>query len=210
MDLFSDELTDSTPSFIKHQLKDGEVWYMPFFIGNNKSKSYLSELSNAINWKQENIKMFGKTHPVPRTIAWHADSGLNYKYAGVNHFPEPWTPVLLEIKTKIEELLGETFNSVLLNNYADGLDKMGWHADNEKELGLNPVIASVSFGATRRFDLKNNKIPDEKLQIELTSGSLLVMRGALQHHWKHQLPQQKKVIEQRINLTFRKIYSGVR
>ena len=120
--------------------------------------------------------------------------------------PEAWTKELMDIKKVIEHFLpGENFNSVLLNLYKDGNDKVSWHADDEPELGTNPTIASVSLGAIRRFDLKHKDDPDQKLQIELTSGSLVIMTGELQHHWLHQITVQKKINDPRINLTFRTI-----
>ena len=126
------------------------------------------------------------------------------------NFPEAWTEELLKIKTKIEKIIPpEIFTSVLMNLYNNGNDKMGWHADDEKELGTNPTIASLSIGATRRFDIKHKLLRELHYQFELTSGSLLIMRGALQHHWVHQIPVQKKVKTPRINLTFRTIKKKV-
>ena len=163
-------------------------------------------LQNNIDWKQEEVRFYGKTYPVPRKTAWYGYEGFNYSYSGINCLPEIWTKELLEIKFQIEKFItGEDFTSVLLNLYNDGNDKMGWHADNEKELGENPTIASVSLGETRRFDIKHRQNPDLNFKFELTSGSLLIMRGALQHHWVHQIPAQKKVKNPRINLTFRTI-----
>ncbi len=169
---------------------------------------FLGALHREIAWRQESIKMFGKTHPTPRLSAWHGDKGCQYTYSGLICYPEPWTPALLSIKVRIIEAMGNAnFNSVLLNLYRNGQDKMGWHSDDEKELGRNPLIASVSFGATRRFDFKHKTMPEQKFSIELPSGSLLVMQGDLQHHWLHQLPAQKKITNPRINLTFRNIIS---
>jgi alkylated DNA repair dioxygenase AlkB len=163
-------------------------------------------LLKTIKWKQEQISFYGKTYPIPRKTAWYGDDGFNYSYSGINCFPETWTEELLKIKTKLEELISpENFTSVLMNLYNDGNDKMGWHADDEKELGVNPTIASLSIGATRRFDIKHKYHRELQYKFELTSGSLLVMRGALQHHWVHQIPVQKKVVNPRINLTFRTI-----
>jgi alkylated DNA repair dioxygenase AlkB len=152
------------------------------------------------------VTIFGKTHPIPRKTAWYGDEGFNYSYSGINCYPDKWTKELLEIKSKIEKLIPPSnFTSVLLNLYNDGNDKMGWHADNEKELGINPIIASLSIGQTRRFDIKHKDNPNLQYKFELTSGSLLIMRGALQHHWVNRIPIQKKVSKPRINLTFRTI-----
>jgi alkylated DNA repair dioxygenase AlkB len=206
MELYNQENKSRERVFEKFNLKDGEVWVMPNFMPTDKAGFYYNELLKSINWRQEEIKMYGKVYPVPRKTAWYGYPEFNYKYSGILCNPEPWTKELMDIKRVIEHFLpGEDFNSVLLNLYRDGNDKVSWHADDEPELGTNPTIASVSLGAVRRFDLKHKEDPDQKLQIELTSGSLVVMKGALQHHWLHQIPTQKKIQEPRINLTFRTI-----
>jgi len=198
--------TSSQRYFEKFDLKDGKLWYMPNFMPDEKAVQYFNSLLATINWKQEEIKMYGKVHPVPRQTAWYGYEGYDYKYSGIMCNPEPWTKELLEIKKVIEHFLpGEDFNSVLLNLYRNGNDKVSWHADDEPELGVNPTIASVSLGAVRRFDLKHKVDPTQNLQIELKSGSLVVMMGALQHNWLHQIPVQKKISDPRINLTFRTI-----
>jgi alkylated DNA repair dioxygenase AlkB len=164
-------------------------------------------LKRDIAWKQDHIKLFGKVHPTPRLVAWHGDPHCTYTYNDVVNTPLAWTPTLLTIKDRIEQLLYPAkFNCVLLNFYRDGHDKMGWHSDDEKELGPNPSIASVSFGATRRFDFKHKTDPNNKFSLELHSGSVLLMQGDMQHHWLHQLPAQKRILTPRINLTFRFIH----
>ena len=206
MDLFSALEQHVPKEFEKRILNGGEVWIMKNFIDSEKASWYFNRLSNSIHWKQEQITFYGKTYPVPRKTAWYGYEGFNYSYSGINCNPDAWTPDLLEIKRAIEAFLpDQDFNSVLLNLYRDGNDKVSWHADDEKELGLNPTIASVSFGATRHFDLKHKSDPELKTRIELLSGSLVVMTGALQHNWQHQIPVQKTVKEPRINLTFRTI-----
>tara|TARA_B110000908_G_C10221469_1_gene435582 strand:- start:1042 stop:1665 length:624 start_codon:yes stop_codon:yes gene_type:complete len=204
MDLFSQEPKER--KFEKIMLKDGEVWYMENFIPTEKANNYFKDFVENINWRQEEIKLYGKTYPVPRKTAWYGYEGFNYKYSGIFCNPEPWTKELLGIKKVIESFLtNSNFNSVLLNHYRDGNDKVSWHADDEKGLGLNPLIASVSLGEKRRFDLKHKTDSTEKLKLELASGSLVVMKGALQHNWLHQIPVQKKISKSRINLTFRTI-----
>lgn len=204
MDLFSTEEQEKTFEVIS--LQDGEILFMRNFFTPTEAKNYFELLQNNINWKQEEVKFYGKTFPVPRKTAWYGYEGFNYSYSGITCFPEIWTKELLEIKKEIEKFIpDEDFTSVLLNLYNNGNDKMGWHADDEKELGINPTIASVSLGETRRFDIKHKQNPELHYKFELTSGSLLIMRGALQHHWVHQIPAQKKVKEPRINLTFRTI-----
>ena len=206
MGLFKKDQGSQERVFEKFNLKDGELWLMPNFMPADKARFYYDSLLLDINWKQEETKMFGKTYPGPRKTAWYGYPEFNYKYSGIMCNPEPWTKELMDIKRVIEHFLpNEIFNSVLLNLYRDGNDKVSWHADDEPELGINPTIASVSLGAVRRFDLKHKEDPDKKLQIELASGSLVIMKGALQHHWLHQIPVQKKINEPRINLTFRTI-----
>lgn len=206
MDLFTQLEESKKREFEKIALRNGEVWVMRNFIKYEDSLRYLDILSGSINWRQEEIKLYGKVYTVPRKTAWYGYPGLNYTYSGIKCNPEPWTPELMEIKKDIESFHpGQDFNSVLLNMYRDGNDKVSWHSDDEKELGKNPTIASVSLGASRRFDLKHKEDPNDRLEIELKSGSLIIMKGELQHFWLHQIPQQKKIAAPRINLTYRTI-----
>ena len=209
MDLFTPE--EQEKAFEVISLTDGEILFMRNFLSTSEAKHYFDLLQNNIDWKQEEVRFYGKTYPVPRKTAWYGYEGFNYSYSGITCFPEIWTKELLEIKSQIERFIPEEdFTSVLLNLYNNGNDKMGWHADDEKELGTNPIIASVSLGETRRFDIKHKQNKDLQFKFELTSGSLLIMRGALQHHWVHQIPAQKKVKNPRINLTFRTIKKASR
>lgn len=189
---------------LKLSLPDADVWYTPDFFTLEESDRFFSELQEKINWKQEKIKLFGKEQLMPRLTAWYGDKA--YTYSGLVNEPQPWIPVLLEIRQRITNATGETFNSVLLNLYRSGQDSMGWHADDEKELGPEPCIASVSFGAERRFGFKHryNKALKNKY-LTLQNGSLLVMQGATQHYWYHGLPKTAKPGGIRINLTFRDI-----
>lgn len=206
MDLFSQNEENLEKKLEIFSLLDGEVLFMKNFLKQNDALNYFKKLSSSINWKQEGIKYYGKIYPVPRKTAWYGYEGFDYSYSGINCNPEPWTNELLELKKEIEKFLPEEdFNSVLLNMYRDGNDKVSWHSDDEKELGINPTIASLSIGETRRFDLKHKDYPDLQYKFELTPGSLIIMRGALQHNWLHQIPVQKKVTQPRINLTFRTI-----
>lgn len=208
MDLFGQN--EFEKKFEVFSVLDGEILFMRNFLSTEEAQKIYEVLQNTINWKQEQITIFGKTHPIPRKTAWYGDEGFNYSYSGIKCYPDKWTKELLEIKSKIEKLIPPSnFTSVLLNLYNDGNDKMGWHADDEKELGINPIIASLSIGETRRFDIKHKEIKGLQYKFELTSGSLLIMRGALQHHWLHQIPIQKKVINPRINLTFRTIKNNL-
>jgi alkylated DNA repair dioxygenase AlkB len=148
--------------------------------------------------------LFGKTYATPRLESLHVIEGKTYHYSGNTLISHPFTEDLEDIKNKIELVSGESFNCVLANLYRDGKDSNGWHADNEKELGINPVIASISLGAERRFDLKHTASGASK-QLILPHGSLLIMGGAMQHHWKHCIAKSMKVLVPRINLTFRKL-----
>ena len=141
----------------------------------------------------------------PRLTAWYGDAGIAYRYSGITMQPEPWTRMLNEIKTRLEKFSGFTFNSVLLNLYRDGQDSMGWHRDDEKELGKNPAIGSVSFGDCRKFMIRHVQDRSLKNAINITNGSLLLMAGEMQHYWQHSIPKTAKPAGVRINLTFRKI-----
>jgi alkylated DNA repair dioxygenase AlkB len=206
MDLFSQTEDSLESKFEVFPLKDGEVWFIPNFLKLKEADDYFNILTQSIHWRQEEIKIYGKTIPLPRKTAWYGDEGSSYSYSGLKLNPEPWTKELIELKTKIEYLLqDEKFNSVLLNLYRDGNDKVGWHADDEKALGRNPTIASLSFGATRRFNIKHKTEPGLAHKFELNHGSLIIMKGPMQHCWLHQIPIQKGVLYPRINLTFRTI-----
>lgn len=187
----------------KFKIKDGELYYDRFFFNNIEANKYFSLLKKEIQWRQDNIKIFGKIYPQPRLTALYANNNKSYSYSNIKMHPITFTPTLFDIKSKIEKRLNSQFTSCLLNLYRNGQDSNGWHADNEKELGLNPVIASLSLGAERVFNMKHRNDKKEKLKINLTNGSLLVMRGKTQHHWLHQIPKTRKKVEERINLTFR-------
>lgn len=185
-------------------IADGEYIFIEQFFNEEESNRYFDSLLNNILWKQEKMNMYGKELLFPRLTAWYGDNDKPYRFSGITLNPNEWTEELLEIKKQIETKTDAVFNSVLLNRYRNGNDSISWHTDAEKELGKNPVIASVNFGATRKFQLKHNKTK-EKIIINLTNGSLLIMQGSLQHHWKHQVPKTKKKVGERVNLTFRVI-----
>ena len=187
-------------------MPDGAVTYFPHCFSPPESDHYLHALTDSIAWRQESIKLFAKEIPQPRLTAWYGDEGAIYTYSNLTNHPLPWTPELLAIKQRCEKIAQAKFNSVLLNYYRNGQDSMGWHQDNEPELGAQPVIASVNFGATRRFQLRHKKRKDlDTITIELEHGSLLLMHGATQECWKHQVPKTAQAIGARINLTFRLI-----
>ena len=186
-------------------LPDAEIIYYPQFFDKEQADKIYTELLQEIAWQQDNITVFGKTHPQPRLTALYGNEGKPYSYSNITMQPNPWNTLLQKIKYHIETTTECQFTTVLLNQYRDGKDSNGWHADNEKELGTNPIIASLSFGAERVFQLKHNTIADAKKSIVLEHGSLLLMKGSTQHFWKHQIPKTAKPIGNRINLTFRSI-----
>ncbi|NER06998.1 MAG: alpha-ketoglutarate-dependent dioxygenase AlkB [Okeania sp. SIO3C4] len=195
-----------TPETI--EIENGQVVLYKHFYSTEDADKLFGALMKLVPWQQEQITLFGKTHPVPRLSSWHGDPKVSYVYSGIVHEPNPWTEPLAAIRLDVEKELGEQFNSMLANLYRDGNDRVGWHADDETNLGWNPFIASLSFGVTRRFDLRHKKDKTKRLQLHLNHGSLLVMKGTLQHNWQHQIPVQKKITEPRINLTFRQ--TGIR
>lgn len=186
-------------------LPDAVLIYYPTFFDKEEADSIYAELINEIPWQQDEIRVFGKIHAQPRLTALFGNEGKSYSYSNIKMQPHPWNLLLQKIKSQIESVSDTNFTTVLLNYYRDGKDSNGWHADNEKELGTNPVIASVSFGAGRTFQLKHNSDKDQKKSIVLEHGSLLLMKGTTQHFWKHQIPKTAKPIGSRINLTFRVI-----
>lgn len=186
-------------------LPDAEIVYYPQFFDKEQADSIYTELLQKINWQQDNITVFGKTHPQPRLTALYGNEGKPYSYSNITMQPHPWNSLLQKIKHYLEATTACEFTTVLLNQYRDGKDSNGWHADNEKELGPNPIIASLSLGAERVFQLKHNTITEAKKSITLEHGSLLLMKGTTQHFWKHQIPKTAKPTETRINLTFRTI-----
>jgi len=188
---------------LRLDLPDADVRLWPQALPPGDADQRFSALRSRIDWQQEDILIFGERRRVPRLVAWHGDPGTTYVYSGTVHEPVPWTAELLWIRARVEALTAQHYNSVLLNLYRDGRDGMGWHADDEPELGRNPVIASVSLGATRRFCLRHRRRKDLKLDLLLPHGSLLCMGGATQHHWVHALPKTRRPVGERINLTLR-------
>lgn len=188
---------------ITFDLPDAEIEYYPAFFSLEKAYELFEKLKTEIPWQQDTITVYGKNHLQPRLTALYGNEGKPYGYSNIVMHPHHWSPLLMFIKEEIEKECQESFTTVLLNYYRNGQDSNGWHADNEKELGQNPVIASLSFGAERVFQLKHNSIETAKQNITLQNGSLLLMKGTTQHFWKHQIPKTQKEIGGRINLTFR-------
>ncbi|MBT8145258.1 MAG: alpha-ketoglutarate-dependent dioxygenase AlkB [Gammaproteobacteria bacterium] len=201
----SDLFTNSASSR-SIDLGDAELYEYQQAFSTEESKRYFSSLIENVNWQNASIRIAGRLIPIPRLQCWVADSGLSYSYSGITMQPQRWSEELLQIRSRVEALADQPFNAVLINLYRDGNDSVAWHADDEPELGCNPVVASVSFGASRPFDLKHRS-NDSKRRLILSDGSVLVMGKTLQNNWLHQLPKVKTLQDPRINLTFRRIFS---
>jgi alkylated DNA repair dioxygenase AlkB len=198
MDLFADD-TALTPI----PIEDGELWFQQRLALDLAPAEVMRRLLDETDWRAEQIQVWGKLHMQPRLSAWHGEA--RYRYSGKTFDPLPFTPLQLHIKQAVEQATGRQFNSVLLNYYRDERDSMGFHADDERELGPDPAIASVSFGAPRTFILKHRRLP-KTVKLALGDGCLLLMAGALQRHWLHGINKERSARGPRINLTFRRIY----
>ena len=187
-------------------LPDADLLYIEDGLSPQDADAFYSALLVETNWREEEVMVWGKRHKQPRLVAWHGDPGATYTYSGSRMIPVPWTPTLLDLRSRVESVAQSSFNSVLLNLYRDERDSMGWHSDNEPELGPNPVIASVSLGESREFQLRHKRrkeLPTAKLK--LAHGSILVMRGTTQMFWEHCLKRESTKHSKRVNLTFRTI-----
>jgi alkylated DNA repair dioxygenase AlkB len=186
--------------------KDGIAIYHGVIFGEKEATQISKELLDTIPWKQDEVVMFGKKIMTKRKVAWYADAGITYTYAGVKKSGLQWTEPLLKIKQKVEAITGANYNACLLNLYHEGEEGMGWHRDNEKEIVAESSIASVSLGAARKFAFKH-ATTNERVDIELENGSLLDMKGAIQQYWYHALPKTMRIKQLRINLTFRLMHT---
>ena len=187
------------------ELPDADLDYRPGWLGVAAAARLFATLRDAVPWEVHRIRLFGREHASPRLSCWIGDPAAVYRYSGTRFAPHPWLPELAALRERLCAELGAPFNSVLANLYRDGRDAMGWHSDDEPELGPAPVIASVSLGTPRRFVLKHRRDPALRYALVLEPGSLLVMAGATQRHWKHALPRTAKPVGARINLTFRQV-----
>lgn len=197
MDLFT-----SSNSLIPIPIPDGELLWLEQLPLNISNDEVLARLVAETAWRAESITLWGKQHLQPRLTAWYGDA--RYSYSGLDLEPLPFTPLLLAIKQAVEKATAHSFNSVLLNYYRNERDSMGMHSDDEPELGREPAIASVSFGAARTFILRHRQ-SKQTIKVNLTSGSVLLMRGRTQHFWLHGINKSTRQIGPRLNLTFRKI-----
>ena len=185
------------------KLPNAELIYIPNFFSKQEADSYFNIINTETNWQQDDITIYGKTYKQPRLTALFGESNQPYGYSNIVMKPKPFTQTLQSVKSKVEDYTNYKFNALLLNLYRNGNDSNGWHADNEKELGENPVIVSVSFGETRAFHFKHKTLKDQRYKLILEHGSLLLMKGEMQQHWLHQIAKTKKQIKPRINLTSR-------
>lgn len=201
LDLF--DTGDQQPQ--KITLPDAELLYWPNFFCTSQAQYWYEKLINSIQWQEKVVHMYGRDVLVPRLSAWYADLGKDYTYSEALHIPLEWTEELSTIKNDVQNRTNAQFNSVLCNLYRDGKDSVAWHSDDEPELGIEPVIASVSFGETRAFKMRHKKDTQQNFSLELSSGSCLIMRGATQACWEHQIAKTTRVLTPRINLTFRLI-----
>jgi alkylated DNA repair dioxygenase AlkB len=177
--------------------------YRAGWFTEKESDYFLQTFISTMPWEQKLVKMWDKEMLTPRLTAWYGDPNTNYSFTDLKLDPMPWTTELLQIKAKVEPIAGIKFNSVLLNYYRDGNDSVAWHSDKESVLGKNPVIASVSFGQVRSFDIRNKADHSEKYSVKLEHGSLLLMKAGLQEHWEHRIAKSVKPMKPRVNLTFR-------
>ena len=184
-----------------------DIVWLPDWLDAPAASDTLAALIDEITWQQDSMNTPAGKIPFPRLTAWQGDPGAVYVYSGIRNIPKPWTPTVLLLKTKAEAAAQTAFNSVLINRYRTGMDSMGWHADKERELGLEPVIASVSLGTTRTFDFRHTKTRQTHA-LQLTHGSLLIMQGRTQLDWAHRVPKEPEARGERVNLTFRYVDSS--
>lgn len=183
------------------------VDYIPGFIDPHVADDLLQQIDGSLSFSRPPIKMYGRTTQLPRSVTWIADDQLSYGYSGISTEPMPWPAFLMPTRFEIETRTGYPFNSVLVNRYQDGNDTVGWHSDDEPELGATPTIASLSLGATRRF-LMRDVVARTKYEWNLGHGDLLIMSGSCQLEFEHSVPRAKRVAESRVNLTFRYVHAG--
>jgi len=187
-------------------LPDGRLVYYPQFLDADAADRLFDALLTDVPWQQATLNMFGRRIRAPRLTAWFGDCDAVYAYSGLRNQPLPWLPILLPVRSRVERLANQDFNGLLLNLYRDGRDSVGWHSDNEPELGDNPMVASLTLGASRRFVLRHRRNRVRPISIDPEHGSLLLMRAETQRHWQHCVPKTRRTVGARINLTFRRIY----
>ncbi len=191
--------------WIRYRVPDADVRLLPGWLAPGQADALFDTLLHEVPWSVHRIRMFGREIDSPRLSCWIGDAGASYRYSGTRFAPHPWPPALETLRQRLVGELGAGFDSVLANRYRDGRDAMGWHSDDEPELGPTPLIASVSLGAPRRFLLRQRREHAVKLALDLPHGSLLLMAGSTQRCWQHALPKTARPCGERINLTFRRV-----
>lgn len=187
--------------------KSGELYYIPNFLSSDKATYLFDSLKSDVSWEQKHITIYNKTMPLPRLTAWFGDDHTKtYSYSNIVNIPKEWHPLLLKLKLFLEQKFNSKINSCLLNLYRDQNDGLGWHSDNEKELGKTPIIFSLSLGETRQFQVKDKATGQHKINLDVSHGDLIVMRGDMQQKWLHRIAPTTKLKGERINITFRFIY----
>jgi alkylated DNA repair dioxygenase AlkB len=202
------EIAQTSEAWTIFSLPGADVRLMQF-CDAELAQEWFKRVHDEVVWERHRLRLFGREVDSPRLSCWIGDADAVYTYSGTRFTPHPWTPACGELRDEISVLCGERYNSVLCNLYRDGRDSMGWHSDDESELGPQPCIASLSLGATRRFRLRHRRDPARRLELELVSGSLLLMAGATQRNYRHDLPKSARIVEPRINLTFRNVASAI-
>ena len=187
-------------------LADGYLELIPGYLPAARADDLYSALLNDCSWEQPSLTLYGKSHPIPRLQSWLGDEAIDYRYSGQTFTSAIWPAYVKQLAEELSERCNVQFNSVLANLYRNGEDSMGWHADDEPELGTDPVIASVSLGAERDFALRRTGVSRQAGNLALPHGSLLIMQAGMQSRWQHSVPKRKRVSEPRINLTFRHIF----
>jgi alkylated DNA repair dioxygenase AlkB len=194
------------PAVTSAMNSDGaDVQFVPQYISPEEADALFAALESMPGWRQDQIRIYGKSHPLPRLHRWFADSNQPYRWSGIDMRPEPFPSSLSSVLLRLENESGVKFNTALANLYRSGMDGVSWHSDDEPDLGPHPVIASLSLGATRRFILRKKQDRSAIISFDLTHGSLLWMRGRTQELWEHSIPKIKRTVGTRINLTFRVI-----
>lgn len=188
-------------------LPGAEMKFWPRFLADDRAAAMLVAVRQQTPWVQSDIRIAGRTIPIPRLNAWYGDAGADYSYSGVLLETQPWTETLKSLKFQVEACTGREFNSALVNLYRDNRDSVDWHADDEPELGRQPVVASLSLGESRTFELRRKDNHREKLKLLLPHGSLLLMTGDTQTHWQHRVAKEKTLCGERVNITFRTVHN---
>ncbi|PCO06928.1 alpha-ketoglutarate-dependent dioxygenase AlkB [Microbulbifer flavimaris] len=201
----SRQLTRRFPRSVQVPLTPGCGLLVTDWLSDTEAEALMAHCLAALHWDQPQVRLFGREYPIPRRHAFVGDPDVTYRWSGLEQHPQVWTPELAEVRDRLAES-GFTFNSLLANHYRNGADGMGWHADNERELGASPVVATISLGQPRRLSFRERHGAGRQA-LDLPSGSLLLTSGAVQHHWQHQVAKSRRLLDPRISLTFRYIHS---